>query len=957
MKRLLKILLSLLLGIISLLLIAILIIVFVIDLNNYKPQITELVEDTIGRTLTIDGDIGLTFYPWIGLNLGKVSLGNAAGFEEPEFAKIKQAQVLIKLIPLFKKQVQVDTVLLEGAEITLTRKSDGTTNWDDLAALGGEQQAPKEDVAPFKDFQIDGIDLRHAKIVWDDQQTASHYILSEVNLNTSAINLNLATLSLNEPVKLQLNTRLNISGDTTLSGQIGLDTQISLNQEQQHYRLEPLQINATVQGNSIPGGTQTLSITTQAIDINLIQQSLTLDGLVTKLMAGVLSGDIQATHLQTNPTLSGTLKLADLNLPNLLKQLQLPAALPNDKLLKTVGGQTQFQANMAGIRLTNLHLSADDNQLKVPLIYLDLNQQTLQSDALTLQAFGVHLNGQVQIKQLFNQPTVDGQLTLAPFNPRQLHKRLEQAKLLPPQTLPDEKLLPLKTAALQTQFHVNKATLVSLKNFNLRLDDNKLQLPLLQLDLDKQTLNTNTLILQALDIRLNGQVHIEQLFNQPTVDGQLTLAPFNPRQLLKRLEPAKLFSPQLLPDPKLLPLNTAKLQTQFKINQGTNIILKQIDLRLDDNQFQTPQLTLDLNRQTLDLATFSLHALGIRLNGKLTAKQILSNATAQAELTAALNPQQLLQRLGQSPLELPAPLTLTRATLQTKINLTPNNLTLKGLHITVDDKNQLHSQHINFNITKDTLTTNNFMLKVLDVATLNGTLHAQHLTTRPTLQSTLKITAFSPRRLLQRLGQPIETSDPSALNTLALETQLQGSLSQLNLKPLKIRLDNSQLQGQLRILDLQQQVLAFNLNLDQIDLDRYLPPKPAEAPQASQPNSPPLSGGDILLPLEMLRALNLNGSLKVGKLKAAGITINDIQLDVSAKQGKMKVTPKASLDNGTSQSPLALNEQNHPPRVNLNRAHLNSVQVNPLPKDLYRQTELSSLPLIAQNGLLYNDDE
>jgi len=921
MKRLFKILFGLLLGIITLLLITILIIVFVVDLNNYKPQITELVEDTIGRTLTIEGDIGLTFYPWLGLNLGKVSLGNAAGFEEPDFAKIKQAQVLIKLIPLFKKQMEVDTVLLEGAEITLTRKPDGTTNWDDLAALGGQEPAPKNDAAPFEDFKIDGIDLRHAKIVWDDQQTASRYVLSEVNLNTSAIDLNLATLALNEPVQLQLNTSLKISGDTTLSGQISLNTKISLNQEQQHYRLEPLQMNATVQSNSIPGGTQTVSITTQAIDVNLTQQSLILDGLVAKLMTGVLSGDIQATHLQTNPTLSGTLKLADLDLPNLLKQLELPATLPNDKLLKTVGGQTRFQANMAGLRLTNLLLSVDDNQLTVPQLHLDFNQQTLQSDALTLQAFGLHLDGQVQIEQLFNQPTVNGQLTLAPFNPRQLHKRLEQAKLLPPQTLPDEKLLPLKTAALQTQFHIKEATLVSLKNLNLSLDDNQLQLPLLQLDLDKQTLNTNTLTLQALDIRLNGQIQIEQLFNQPTAEGQLTLAPFNPRQLLKRLEPAQLFSPQLLPDPKLLPLNTAQLQTQFKINQGTNIILKKIDLRLDDNQFQTPQLRLDLNQQTLDLATFSLQALGIQLNGKLTAKQILSNATAQAELTAALNPQHLLQRLGQSPLELPAPLTLTRATLQTQLNLTPDNLTLKRLHITVDDKNQLHSQHINFNITKDTLTTNNFKLKVLDVATLNGTLHAQHLSTQPTLQSRLKITAFSPRRLLQRLGQPIETRDPSVLNALTLETQIKGGLSQLNLTPLKIRLDNSHLQGNLKVLDLQQQTLAFKLNLDQIDIDRYLPPE-SEAPEASQPDSPPLSGADILLPLEMLHALNLNGSLKVGKLKAAGITINDIQLEVSAKQGTLKVTPKAALDNGTYQSNLA--------RVNLN--NLNSCRIAPIEK-------------------------
>ena len=1272
MKRLFKILLSLLLGAIALLLIAILIIVFIVDPNDYKSQIADLVEDATGRTLTIEGDISLTFYPWLGLDLGKVSLGNAPGFAEPEFAKINQAQVLIKLLPLLRKQVEVDTVLLEGAQITLTRKADGTTNWDDLAALGGKKPDQEEKSTTLEELKIDGLDLRHAKIVWDDQQTRSRYVISDVNLNTSAVDLNLSTLVLNEPVQLQLNTALDISGDTRLRGQIELDTQVLINQENQHYRLEPLQFSATVQGNQIPGGMQTVSINSQVVDVDLKQQSLTLEGLVVKIMEGLLSGDVQAQDIQTNPTLSGTLKLADFNLQKLLKQLNLHAALPSDEVLKTVGGQTQFKANTAGILLTNLQLLVDDNQLKTPKIYLDLEKQTLNADALTLQAFGMSLDGQVSVKQLFNQPTVDGKLALAPFNPRQvlkrleqakllptlslpeekslplktaaletqfqvrqgtnvrlknLHlrlddnqlkalqlkfdlekqtlnldalslqafgmrlfgrlnakqilaqptlsgqvslapfnprqviKRLEQAKLLPALSLPDDKLLPLKTAALETRFHLQQASVVSLKNLNLRLDDNHLKTPQLQLDLNKQTLNADALTLQALginldgqlnikqllskptvsgqvtltsanlrtalkrleqaqllpplplpdkkllplrkaalktqfyvgeandirlkqlnlrlddnqlktaqfqldlekqtlnadaltlkalgvhlngqinikqllskptvsgqvtltsanlrtalkrleqaqllpplplpdkkllplrkaalktqfyvgeanDIRLkqlnlrlddnqlktaqfqldlekqtlnadaltlkalgvhlNGQINIKQLLSKPTVSGQVTLTSANLRTALKRLEQAQLLPPLPLPDKKLLPLRKAALKTQFYVGEANDIRLKQLNLRLDDNQFKTPKLRLDLNKQTLDLATFTLQALGIHINGKIHAKQILSKATLQAELAATLNPQNLLKRLGQAPLQLPAPLTLTRASLQTHVNLTPKNLTLKGLHITVDE-NKLNCKRINFNFAKDTLTTKNFRLKVLGVATLTGNLQAKRVSTQPTLQSSLKIAAFSPRRLLQRLGQPIETSDPTVLNTLALETQLQGGLSQLNLNNLKIRLDNSQLQGYLRVLDVQQQALAFNLNVDQIDIDRYLPPE-SEEPETSQPDSPPLSGEAILLPLDMLRALNLNGTLKVGQLKAAGMKINDIHLNVSAKKGKIRLRPRAALYNGTYQGNLALDAQNNPPRINLNDNRLSHVQASPLLMDLLGDDKLS----------------
>ncbi|RKZ79682.1 MAG: hypothetical protein DRR19_24660, partial [Candidatus Parabeggiatoa sp. nov. 1] len=447
MKRLFKILLALLGSAIALVLVAILVIVFVIDPNDYKAQITEAVENATGRTLTIEGNIGLTFYPWLGLDLGKVSLGNAPDFEESEFAKINQAQVLVKVIPfLLNKRLEIGTVLLEGAEVTLTRKPNGGTNWEDLAALGGDKKAedgkeeqPKDTTA-LEELKIEGLDLRDAKIVWDDQQTGSRYVISDLNFSTSA-------LVLNEPVKLKLDLALDISGATTLSGQINFASQVTVNPETQHYRVEPLHFAAIVQGNKIPGGKQTLFLNTQLIDVDLKQQTLTLGGIVAKVMEATLIGDVQAHHLlQTEPQLTGNIELTDLNLQKVFKQLGVQ--LPSDDLVKMAALKTQFKASPTKVNLTNLHLSIDDNQLKMSQLQVDLKKQTLNTDALSLQVFGVKLDGQVTVSQ-FNPPSMTGQLALAPFNPRQVLKRLEQAQLLSTLSLPDPALLPLETAALE----------------------------------------------------------------------------------------------------------------------------------------------------------------------------------------------------------------------------------------------------------------------------------------------------------------------------------------------------------------------------------------------------------------------------------------------------------------------------------------------------------------------------
>jgi len=805
MKRFLKILSKILGSIIAIALIVTLVVMFAPNPNDYKPQIAKLVENATGRNLIIEGDINLTFYPWLGLDLGKVSFGNAPNFAKSEFAKVNQTQVRVRLIPLFRRHVELDTVLLDNAQINLTRKPDGSTNWDDLVALV-EKDEPSEESKVIKEFKIKGLNLRHAKITFDDQQAGSHYVFSDVNLNTSA-------LVLNEPVVVKLNTALDISGATTLSGQVDCKSKITLNQESQKYRLEPLQLFATIQGNKIPGGKQELAINTKVIDVDLKQQTITLDGVIAKVMEAILSGKIQAYNFQTNPTLLGKIKLADLDVPKVMKKLGLQA-LPNEKLLKIVELETRFKASLAEISLKNLNLLIDDNKLTAPQLNVDINKQTLTSNALSLQAFGMQLNSKLKIKQIFSQPTMSGKLALAPFNLRTVLQRLEQAQLVSSLPLPDKKLLPLKTVALQTQFKIHKA--VNLKNFSLRVDDNQLKMPQLDIDLKRATLKSGKFSLQVLGMNLQGNLNVNQLFSQPQAHAEVTLAPFNPQKILKRL--------------------------------------------------------------------------------------------------------------GQSQLQLPKPFPLTRAALQTSLNITPENLTLKGLQVTVD-KHQLDSKHVNFNFAQDTLTLDKFTLKGLGVA-LNGNLAIQGVSTQPTLQGSLKLPTFNPRNLLRRLGQTIpKTTDPTVLKTVTIETKLQGSLSQLNFENFKIRLDNSKLEGKLSIQNFQQPATTFHLDVDNIDIDRYLPPPSTKANQFD--SSPVPNGKDRLLPLEILRALNLNGALKIAQLKVANLKINDIHLGVSAQQGKIKLTPKAALYDGTYQGNLILDAKNQPPIIYIEQK-LTDVQANPL---------------------------
>lgn len=82
----------------------IIIVPLLIDPNDYKDEISVKVKDQTGRELKIEGDIALTWFPWIGFEMGRVELGNAPGFKAPVFASTDKVAIRLKLLPLLKRE-------------------------------------------------------------------------------------------------------------------------------------------------------------------------------------------------------------------------------------------------------------------------------------------------------------------------------------------------------------------------------------------------------------------------------------------------------------------------------------------------------------------------------------------------------------------------------------------------------------------------------------------------------------------------------------------------------------------------------------------------------------------------------------------------------------------------------------------------------------------------------------
>ncbi len=139
------------------------------------------------------------------------------------------------------------------------------------------------------------------------------------------------------------------------------------------------------------------------------------------------------------------------------------------------------------------------------------------------------------------------------------------------------------------------------------------------------------------------------------------------------------------------------------------------------------------------------------------------------------------------------------------------------------------------------------------------------------------------------------TSDPEVLKKLNLSSSFNATSNLVTLDNLLIQLDDTRINGKVELMKPANPTYYFNLDIDQIDLDRYLPPQ-AEKTQASATSNPPATARPAaaqketpLFPVELLRKLNLDGSLRIDSLTVNKIKAKAVQVKVTARDGKLQL--------------------------------------------------------------------
>lgn len=471
------------------------------DANQYKQDLSQLVQQQTGRELEFQGDIGLTLYPALGMKLGSLSLANAPGFGQQPMLSVEKASVSVDVLSILSFAPQIEQLVLDGLSVNLQKNQQGKTNWDDLVAKedsSAEQpelpadkaEEPAEGGLAEVAGSFGGLNITRANLLWKDDANAVEYRVKDLNLVTGRI----------EPgLEFTLQLSMALESPQQLLSSLALTSQALITQNK--ITLSALRLKTSASGQMIPVDKIDIDLSGD-VTYGLDSQQLAVKGFATQVKSrgGVLQ--------QADLTLAGEIGF-DLNNQQLtvgaldIQSTLTDAAVPAGKM-KT------------GLSASQLVLVLDKNALHLKDLQLSLNEY--------------RFDGFIKVND-YTRPSVDFALTTTSLN---IDKLMGEATAPQPEpasetqqpaedvqiTLPMELLRSLQ---LNGKLEVGSLIAQKLTFTNV----------LLQVTANKGVLDLKPLKLDLYDGQFDGAIQINAQGKEPAYKVRQKLSSFQIGRFLK----------------------------------------------------------------------------------------------------------------------------------------------------------------------------------------------------------------------------------------------------------------------------------------------------------------------------------------------------------------------------------------------------------------------------------------
>ncbi|WP_445673377.1 AsmA family protein [Pseudomonas ceruminis] len=354
------------------------------DPNDYKDEIRQLARDKAHVELTLNGDIGWSLFPWLGLELHEASIATLTKPTEP-FANLQMLGLSVRVLPLLRREVQMSDVRVEGLNLTLARDQQGHGNWEDIGKPlptqdGATANAPKTAEQPGKPadsgseravkLDIDSLTVNNARVQYTDAQSGKSYSAESIQLSTGPVHEG-ANIPLKASAFLSA-SQPNLKARTELTGELRFDRKLK------RYNFEDMRLSGETSGEPLAGKTMTFAAQGQLL-VDMAANVASWSGL--KISANQLRalGELNLRELDKAPQLSGGLSIAQFDLRTFLDGIGHPLPATTDPAaFSKLELVSRLQGTPNSLTLADLAVKLDDSTFSGRVAVEDFAKQALR---------------------------------------------------------------------------------------------------------------------------------------------------------------------------------------------------------------------------------------------------------------------------------------------------------------------------------------------------------------------------------------------------------------------------------------------------------------------------------------------------------------------------------------------------------------------------------------------------
>ncbi|MEM8497904.1 MAG: AsmA family protein [Pseudomonadota bacterium] len=295
----------------------------VIDPNEFKPQLIEVVEKNTRGSLTIDGELNWSVFPNIGVELNQVTYALPEDKDKP-FASLDGVQLGVKLLPLLRMAVEADGLTVSGLNLNMYTNTKGVSNWEQIfpEAKASDQAAVEDSnsgvtAGPLA-VDIARIAIKDSAVTLRNDQEDTNYLLEDFNFESTDISADGDEF----PLDISFNVTLS---DPALTSASTIKTRLSADVAKQLFTFKELNADFLLAGAPFNNRKVSLNVSSSG-QYNGENSSAKLEELKLAL-AGVLNADMQvdASGLSGKPAFAGKVSVAEFDLNKLMTALGMEA--------------------------------------------------------------------------------------------------------------------------------------------------------------------------------------------------------------------------------------------------------------------------------------------------------------------------------------------------------------------------------------------------------------------------------------------------------------------------------------------------------------------------------------------------------------------------------------------------------------------------------------------------------